>query len=428
MKIAYYVWEYYPRLVGGLGTYAIEITRRFVVDGHEVIVFTLNPGNIKTRELWRGIMIHRPKIVDTLPTLPTFVSEDLRNWGMNLRFFGDVLCYNMLSASKFLNELIRRDGEHFDIVCVHDWLSAIAGLIIKSEEKELPVVFHVHSTEQLRTLGQGSRVVREFEKEMAEKADKIVTVSYAMRDHLISLGYPAEKIRVCWNGCDPEKYDPAKISSEKIAALKEEYGIKPDEKVVMFIGRLTWVKGVQNLVTSFPAVLQDYPKTKLVVLGKGEDYADLQRLTCRLNIRKNVEFKSEWVTEDQRILHYAMADLCVFPSINEPFGIVSLESMSMGKPLIVGASGVSGFREQVISNGPNQCGVHVDGRNPADIAWGIMEVLKDSERARQWGENGRKRVLQFFTWTKVAEDTRSIYEETLENMDKQSKNRQELKR
>lgn len=80
MKIAYYVWEYYPRLVGGLGTYAIEITRRFVVEGHEVVVFTLNPGDLVTRELWKGIMIHRPKIVNTLPTLPTFVSEDLRNW------------------------------------------------------------------------------------------------------------------------------------------------------------------------------------------------------------------------------------------------------------------------------------------------------------------------------------------------------------
>ncbi len=269
----------------------------------------------------------------------------------------------------------------------------------------------MHSTEQLRTLGQGSSVVREFEKEMANKADMIVTVSYGMRDHLISLGYPSEKIRVSWNGCDPEKYDPAKIDSGKITALKEEYGIKPDEKVVLFVGRLTWVKGVHNLANSFPAVLKDYPKTKLIVLGKGEDYADLQRLACRLGIRKNVEFKSKWVTEDQRVLHYAMADLCVFPSIHEPFGIVSLEAMSMKKPLIVGASGVSGFREQVISKGPNQCGIHVDSRNPADIAWGIKEVLKDAERAEQWGKNGRQRVLEYFTWDKVAEDTLAIYEE-----------------
>ncbi len=389
----------------------MEITRRFKSKKQEVNVFTLNPGNLKTREFCEGIFVHRPKIVDTLPSLPTFVSKDLRNWGMNLRFFGDVLCYNILSASKFINEIIRKNSDYFDIVCVHDWLSAIAGLIIKSEEKKLPVVFHVHSTEQLRTVGQGSRVVKEFEQEMAKKADIIVTVSYGMRDHLISLGYPSEKIRVSWNGCDPNKYDLKKVRSKRIAAIKEEYGIQPDERVILFVGRLNWVKGVSNLINSIPAVLRKYPKTKLVVLGKGEDYADLQRLTCRLNIRRNVEFKSEWVPEDQRILHYAMADLCVFPSIHEPFGIVSLESMAMKKPLVVGASGVSGFREQVISSGPDQCGVHVDGRNPEDIAWGINEVLKDSERMERWGKNARQRVLQYFTWNKVAEDTLRIYEE-----------------
>jgi glycosyltransferase involved in cell wall biosynthesis len=106
-----------------------------------------------------------------------------------------------------------------------------------------------------------------------------------------------------------------------------------------------------------------------------------------------------------------MADVCIFPSHNEPFGIVSLEAMSMRKPVVVGASGVSGFREQVIPVGPDQCGVHVDGRNSADIAWGIKEVLKDPERAEQWGENGRQRVLQYFTWNKAAEDTLAIYEE-----------------
>ena len=411
MKIAYYVWEYHPRLVGGLGTYAIEITRRFVINGHEVVVFTLNPGELATRDLWKGIMIHRPKIINTSDILPIFVSEDLRSWGVNIGFFGDVFCYNILSASKFLNELIRKEGEKFDLVAVHDWLSAIAGLSIKSEEKDLPVVFHVHSTEQLRTDGRGSNFITHLERNMAEKANRIVTVSYAMRQHLVAIGYPPDKIAVCWNGCDPEKYDPAKVRSESVEALKSEYGIHPNEKVILFVGRLTGIKGVHNLIESFPTVLKEHPKTKLIILGKGEDQTDLERLASRLAVTRNIKFRSEWVPEDVRILHYAMADVCVFPSFNEPFGIVSLEAMSMKKPVVVGASGVSGFREQVIPVGPDQCGVHVDGRNSADIAWGIKEVLKDPERAEQWGENGRQRVLQYFTWNKAAEDTLAIYEE-----------------
>lgn len=73
------------------------------------------------------------------------------------------------------------------------------------------------------------------------------------------------------------------------------------------------------------------------------------------------------------------------------------------------------FTLYYLASSPNQCGIHVDGRNPADIAWGIKEVLEDSESAEQWGENGRKRILQYFTWSKVAEDTIAIYEETLKS-------------
>jgi glycosyltransferase involved in cell wall biosynthesis len=76
----------------------------------------------------------------------------------------------------------------------------------------------------------------------------------------------------------------------------------------------------------------------------------------------------------------------------------------------VGAHGVVGFREQVINSGPDQNGVHINGENSADIAWGVKEVLKDIERAKEWGKNGRKRVLQYFTWDKVAEQTLQIYQ------------------
>jgi glycogen(starch) synthase len=414
MRIAFFVWEYYPRLVGGLGTYAIEITRKFVELGHEVVVFTLNPGDLLTHELWNGIMIHRPMIVDTYDVFPIVVTEDLRRWGTNIKFFCDVFSYSHLSASKFVNELIKKAGESYDLVAVHDWLSAPAGLMIAKEMKDkIPVAFHLHSTEEQRSGGAGSEVVRHFERAMAEKATRVVTVSYAMRDHLISLGYPVEKIRVCWNGCSPEKYDPAKVESKKLEIIRASYKLESDEKVILFIGRLTWVKGIQNLIQAMPIILAEFPKTKLVILGKGEGYQDLVQLTQRLNIVDKVIFRSEWVSEEERILHYAMADVCVFPSLSEPFGIVSLEAMSMERPVVVGARGLSGFREQVVPSGQAQCGIHVNGEDPADIAWGVKEVLRDATRAKRWGENGRKRVLEYFTWDKAARNTLAIYEELI---------------
>jgi glycosyltransferase involved in cell wall biosynthesis len=410
LRIGFFVWEYPPALVGGLGTYAEYITREYIELGHDVSVFTLNTGKLKTREIFKGVEVHRPLIADASNVFPMFVAEDLRKWGTNIRFFNDIFLYNILSSTKFINDLIRKQDYKFDVMCVHDWLSSISGIIAKNETK-IPVVFHVHSTEWGRSGGQGSEVVSHLETETAQIADRVITVSYAMRDDLVRHGWSAAKISVVWNGVDPERYDPAKVNSEAVRKVRERYNIPEDGFMLFFLGRLTWVKGVRNLIQAMPSILKEYPKTKLVILGKGEEQSDIIEMAGRLGAKDNVTCNFQFVPEEERIAHYAAADACVFPSIYEPFGIVSLEAMSMAKPIVVGAQGVTGFREQVVPTGEDQNGVHVNGNDPSDIAWGIKEVLKDPERAKKWGENGRKRVIQYFTWRKAAEQTLQIYEQ-----------------
>jgi glycosyltransferase involved in cell wall biosynthesis len=409
LRIGFFVWEYPPRLVGGLGTYADYMTQEFVKMGHKVTVFTLNIGDLKTNEDYNGVNVQRPLIADASNIFPMFVVEDLRKWGTNIRFFNDIFMYNVLSASKFINQLMKKENMKFDVVCVHDWLSCIAGIVVKNETK-IPVVFHVHSTEWGRSGDTGSEVVTHLELMAAQLADRIITVSHAMRDDLVKHGWPEPKISVVWNGVDPEKYDPSKYSLAAAQKIREKYGIGKDEPMLLFLGRLTWVKSVRNLIQALPLVLSVYPKAKLVILGKGEEQKDIVETANRLGVEDRVVYRFEFVPEEERILHYAASDVCIFPSVYEPFGIVSLEAMSMGKPVVVGARGVVGFREQVIPSGPDQNGMHVNGEDPADIAWGIKEVLKDPKRAKQWGENGRKRVLEYFTWEKVAEQTIQIYQ------------------
>jgi glycosyltransferase involved in cell wall biosynthesis len=403
---------YPPTLVGGLGTYAQYITREYVQLGHDVSVFTLNSGDLKTTEILEGVDVQRPLIADASNVFPMFVVDDLKRWGTNIRFFNDIFIYNILSSTKFLNELVRKKRCHFDVVCVHDWLSCISGLITKNETK-IPVVFHVHSTEWGRSGGQGSEVVSHLESATAERADKIITVSNAMQEDLMRHGWPQSKINVVWNGVDPEKYDPQKSQREDILKIRKKYDVPEDWNMLLFLGRLTWVKSIKNLVQAMPLVLEEYPKTKLVILGKGEEQSDVIEMANRLGIQDKVIYRFEFVSEDERILHYAAADVCIFPSIYEPFGIVSLEAMSMAKPVVVGARGVVGFREQVINSGTEQNGVHVNGEDPSDIAWGIKETLSDPKRAKVWGENGRRRVLEYFTWKKVADQTLEVYETLL---------------
>ena len=411
MRIGFFVWEYPPQLVGGLGTYAEYITHEFVELGQDVTVFSLNSGNLKTKEMMKGVEVHRPMIVDASNVFPMFVTSDLLKWGTNIRFFSDIFIYNVLSASKLVNGLIKKEGYKFDIICAHDWLSSIAGMIIKNETK-IPLVFHVHSTEWGRSGGQGSEVVSHLESEAAQLADRIITVSYAMRDDLIRHGWPESKISVVWNGVDPERYNPLSCKPEEVSRIRQKYGIPKDWNFLLFVGRLTWVKSVRNLIQALPMILEEYPKTKLVILGKGEEQKDIVEMADRLRIRDNVIYRFEFVPEDERILHYAAADICIFPSIYEPFGIVSLEAMAMAKPIVVGAHGVVGFREQVVPSGPGQNGIHINGEDPADIAWGIKETLKDPQKAKAWGENGRRRVLEFFTWKKATEQTIEIYKST----------------
>ncbi len=305
MRIGFFVWEYPPRLVGGLGTYAADICPAILDLGHDISVFTLNDGALKTREILKGIDVNRPMLVDGSNILPIFVAEDLKRWGTGIRFFSDVLIYNILHQK-----------------------------------------------------------------------------------------------------------------SEDIAALRARYDIAPDEKMILFIGRLTSVKGIVNLVKAVPSIISKHPEAKLVILGRGELERTITDLISRLGIEDHVKTRFEFVSEEERIVHYGSCDIFTAPSVYEPFGIVALEAMSMEKPVVVGARGISGFRDFVIPSGHDQTGIHVDGSNSADIAWGITTLLDDMAKAKEMGRRGRMRVLKYFTWDKIAGYTVSTYEEVVKEVNK----------
>jgi glycosyltransferase involved in cell wall biosynthesis len=315
-----------------------------------------------------------------------------------------------MSASKLVNVLVRKNGRTFDIVDAHDWLGIMAGMVAK-KELNIPLIFHVHSTEVGRSIGRGSHTIKDIEYEGGQIADCIITVSNAMADELLKLGFPQEKIRPCWNGVDPAKYDPARVSNEDRLVLRRGYGVQDHETLLFFIGRLVTVKGIDKLVRALPLVLKDFPNTKLLILGIGDMEHELRSIADGLGIHDKVIIRSEFVSEEERICHYAAADVVVLPSLYEPFGIVCTEALSMAKPTVVGARGTNGMREQVIPSGEKQCGIHVNPFEPKDIAWGITQILQSQDKGMQWGQNGRQRVLEEFSWDAVTKRTVAIYKE-----------------
>lgn len=403
MKIAFLCWEFPPRVFGGLGTYAQYMVQELAARGHDLTVWTADPERrLPACERRDAVEVRRIPGFDATPAFPHVVTDELRGWG---GFFNDLLVYNAQTAAALI------DDPDADIISVQDWLSAMAGLIAAQQQR--PVVFHVHSAEWGRRPDGGSPAVRYWEAHLAHLAQAVVTVSEAMRDDLAAHGWDASKVTAIWNGVDPERYGPDRVPRRAVRALRRRYGLVANQAMVLFVGRLEWFKGVVPLVECLPSVVAQHPELRLVILGRGELETALEQRVHALGMEHHVRLRYEFVPEEERMLHFAACDLAVFPSLYEPFGIVSLEAMAMAKPVVAGARGVVGFREQVIAHGPEQTGLHVNGADPADIAWGLNEALSDRERLRQWGTRGRRRVLESFTWKAAAARTEALYQRVL---------------
>ena len=413
MKIAYFVDEFPPFFRGGLGTYATEISPEFIRKGHSLSVFSRNSGNDPTSDTWDGVEVHRPRLMNFSDIFSMINPDEIRTWDINgQEFFSETILYNMLSASKLVNNLVFKDKEHFDLLVSHDWIAALAGIISK-RNLSIPLVFHFHSTEQGRNPA-GSPTIKDIERNAAIISDRIVTVSYAMRDELVGYGYAEQKIRVIHNGVDEKKYNAARFSGRTVEAFREKIGIG-QSPMIFFIGRLTWVKGADTLVLAMTHIIKEIPDAKLVILGSGEMDQMLNQMVHDLHLEKNILLHFGIVSEDERLLYYAASDVCVFPSKYEPFGIVCTEAMSMGKAVVVGARGTSGFREQVIPRGDGICGYHINPYDPLDIARYVVDILKKPDLAAMMGKNGRNRVEEQFTWDLVSDKTLAVYQELVDS-------------
>ncbi|WP_067048001.1 glycosyltransferase family 4 protein [Methanofollis ethanolicus] len=406
MRVAYFLDEFPPFLRGGLGTYALEMAPRLAAAGHDLTVYAFRMGDAAVEEEWAGARVRRLPLPEPAPLLPVVLPSEVAAWPPDAaHFFADYLFYNIVSAG----DLLAR-GEGTDLAVAHDWLAAPAAMVTAAS-LGIPFVFHVHSTEGGRSEGGGSPTVRALEARALEKAAAVITVSHAMEDELLALGVPAEKIRVVHNGVDTAKYDPARIPPPEVRAFRDRLGIGCDP-LVLFIGRLTRVKGVDILLRAFGMLLQEVPAAHLLVLGVGEMDGEIRRLADEVG-EGRVHLEFSFLPEKERILRYAAADVCVFPSTYEPFGIVCTEAMAMGKPVVVGARGTSGMREQVVPAGEGICGFHINPHDPADIATYLSLVLRDPALRDQMGRNGRARAVSLFSWNRAARETAAVYEEAV---------------
>jgi glycogen(starch) synthase len=264
----------------------------------------------------------------------------------------------------------------------------------------------IHATEHGRHQGWVDKHPQSYihgtERWICNRADRVIACSYYMREQLADIfDVPEQRITVIPNGIDPEDLQPH--DEPELRRLRSEFAA-PDEKLVLLIGRLVYEKGFQLALEAMPRLVAEVPGTRFLVAGSGTHEEELRRQAEDLGLLEHGTFLG-WIGDD--VLHslYPIADVCVVPSIYEPFGLVALEAMASGCPCIVSDTG--GLREVVPDDG---AGLRFRPRDPEALADVAIKVLRDEELGRRLVAEGREHI-RGFDWGDVAESTAELYGE-----------------
>ncbi len=387
MKILMLTWEYPPRIVGGISRVVHDLSHKLVKDGNEVTVVTYKEGDSPEFENDKGVKVYR---VENYMIHP----NNFTDWIMQLNF-------NLTSkASQIINE----QGK-FDCIHAHDWLVAYSAKTLK-DAFQIPIVSTIHATESGRNSGihdDVQRYINDTEWLLTYESTEVIVNSNYMKCELQRLfGLPFEKINVIPNGINLNNFN----GIEKDYDFRRKYAMD-NEKIVLYIGRLVYEKGIQHLIAAMPKIINGYNDTKLIIGGRGGMYDELREQAKFLGIENKVYFTGYLSSKEVQKM-YKCADIAVFPSTYEPFGIVALEAMLAGVPTVV--SDIGGLNE-IVDHGVN--GMKSYAGNSNSIADSVLSLLYNHQLCDTITKNAKNKVKKEFNWNKIAQDTYFIYEKAI---------------
>jgi len=292
-----------------------------------------------------------------------------------------------------------------DIIHAHDWLVANAAVGLKHVFR-IPLVATIHSVEVGRRNGLHTdyeRMIHQTENWLAHESWRNICCSHYMSGQVRwAFGLSEDRVKVIPNGVDVTVFQKEFDRTE----FRKRFA-SSDEKIVLFVGRLVYEKGVQTLMGAIPKILSRV-NAKFVVVGDGGMMDSLKGQVANMRLAHKVMFTGFLSDEDLRRL-YQVADVCVVPSMYEPFGITALEAMAAKTPLV--ASNTGGLSEIVEHD---RTGTKVFPGNADSVAWGVTRVLLDLGYASWIKSNAYQKALQVYDWAKIAKQTKEFYEKVLE--------------
>ena len=389
MRVLLISWEYPPVIEGGLGRHVRKLSEQLAADGVEMHVLTRGGGRLPREEVRRGVTVHRVRE----PPFPRDIEQFVR-WvaDMNEDMYG-------LGA-----ELCERYD--FDLIHSHDWLVADAAQRIAGAARTRWLVT-IHATEFGRHQGWVDKHPQSYihgvERAMARRADRLITCSDYMRGHVSRVfGVPPRRVTAIPNGIDPTDLEPSE--PEDLAAIRERFA-GGDELLVLLVGRLVYEKGFHLALDALAPVVRAQGNVRFVVAGTGTAEAELKKQARRLGLTRYGTFLG-WVGDDMLHSLYRAADLCIVPSIYEPFGLVALEAMASSCLCVVADTG--GLREVVPGDGT--VGLRFPAKDAEALQAILERVLTDDEARAQLIAEAREHVLGF-DWAEVARRTHEVYAE-----------------
>jgi glycogen synthase len=381
-------WEYPPLIEGGLARHVRKLSEGLVEREVEVHVLTRGGEESPAEELVGGVHVHRVRE----PTRPADLNEFVA-WVERMNS-------DMLAAGVELG-----DRHSFDLVHGHDWLVANACDHL-AKRFEAPLVTTIHATEYGRHQGWVNKhpqtYIHGVERWITNRADRVIACSTFMREQIVDIfGVDEERVEVIPNGIDPDELQPQ--NGDELLRLRAEFA-EPGESLVLLVGRLVYEKGFQHALEALPRIIERLPSTRFIVAGSGAHEQELRRQAEELGLMEHGTFVG-WIGDD--VLHslYRIADVCVVPSIYEPFGLVALEAMASSCPCIVADTG--GLREVVPHD---EVGLRFRARDPESLAEMTVRVLDDAKLCRRLTAEAFEH-LRRFDWGDVAERTAAVYEE-----------------
>lgn len=393
LSVMMLTWEFPPRIIGGISPHVYYLSKSLARNGAKVYVVTCDFPGAPQHEVVDGVQVLR---IDSYKN----PSPDFATW---------VYLMNV-NMQKEAAALVNSLGGKIDVFHAHDWLVATAGIGLKHVFRK-PLFATMHSTEIGRRNGihfDYERMIHETEAWLTYEAWKVICCSDYMVSHVRwAFGLPEDKLVMVPNGVNTEVYAD---HGEDLREFRSKFAL-PEEKIVLFVGRLVYEKGVHVLVNAVPKVLEK-ADAKFIIVGNGYMKEQLSGLVKSMGLAHKVLFTGFVDDETLRKLQRC-ADVSVVPSLFEPFGIVALEAMAARSPVVVSdTGGLSEIVEHDVS------GVKVYVNNPDSLAWGINRVLTDNGFANWLRINAFKKVQEKYNWDKIGQQTSNIFRTVLNEYSK----------